>query len=210
MRFSIIAYKRLLGLDDAFRLKNNGDWAIQQDFKQFNEEEDMLFSTFHEANLWLNQHNHHIINGEAASTERKEVYDLVNRGFEFEIICHRISRPSTPSIDELTKVLLLGDDNYNNSLVIDYDGTIKLLKITNSTPLAKDGYPVRFETFQTGNGYVGTASDLNHLEQTYQGLLENWLLHLETGRELYCDYVEGTSSIEKLTDSINKEIQVLK
>ncbi|MBK5424376.1 hypothetical protein [Bacillus sp. TH30] len=49
MFFSINAYKFLLGMDDTFRLKEDGSWKKQNDFTAFDPETDMLFESYQNA-----------------------------------------------------------------------------------------------------------------------------------------------------------------
>lgn len=100
--------------------------------------------------------------------------------------------------EELTQVLTEGNDGRNNSLIVDFQGNVKLVPFTND----KTTYAVRYETFGAGNGYVGPESKLNHLDGTYQALLEGWVDYLHYGQSkkigIYRDYAEYKNSIEEL------------
>ncbi|PFL73141.1 hypothetical protein COD81_28990 [Bacillus cereus] len=212
MFFSINAYKFLIGMDDTFRLKEDGSWKKQNDFTAFDPETDMLFESYQNAQFWLTKNDNQTINGEVVSTKKKESYSLMDREFEFEIICHRTSKPAIPypSKGEVKQVLLSGDDNYNNSLVINYDGYVQLIKVQGFVPAAMRGYAVRFETFIAGNGYVGKQDELNHLNGTYLALLEGWLSHLKGGKEVYRDYISGENTINELIALIDAELKEIK
>ncbi|ADO57440.1 hypothetical protein [Paenibacillus polymyxa] len=112
--------------------------------------------------------------------------------------------------EEVADVLQKGNDDRHNSLIIDFDGTPKLIPFTN------DGskYAVRYETFNAGNGYVGEKSQLNHLNGTYQALLEAWVEYLGYGRRLgsgvYRDYAEYSESIEELQAKAIKLVNSMK
>ncbi|OLN21452.1 hypothetical protein BTO30_14945 [Domibacillus antri] len=115
---------------------------------------------------------------------------------------HRTGKPIKNFITEedLEKVLIEGDDNYNNSLVIDFNGNLHLKRFND----AKHGpYAVRFETFVAGNGYVGSASSLSHTENTYLSLLDGWLSHLKGHDKVYRDYPSSKSKEQLL-----QEIQI--
>lgn len=96
--------------------------------------------------------------------------------------------------EEVKEVLRNGSDEVHNSLIIDFDGTVSLVPFESK----RKGYAVRFETFVAGNGYVGSKSALNHLDGTYQAMLEAWVDHLKYGGELYKDYSEHKKSIDEL------------
>ncbi|MGE8057045.1 hypothetical protein ACQKOD_24660 [Bacillus mycoides] len=212
MFFSINAYKILLGMDDSFRLKKDGSWEKLNDFTAFDQEKDMLCESYQSAQHWLTKNNKQTINGEEVSTKQKETVDLMSKEFEFEVICHRISQPANlyPSKDEVKQVLLSGDDNYNNALVINYDGYVQLIKVQGFVPAVMREYAVRYETFIAGNGYVGGQGELNHLEETYLALLEGWLSHLSGGKAIHQDYVSGENSINELIELINEELKEIK
>ncbi|WP_127550596.1 protein kinase [Paenibacillus amylolyticus] len=108
--------------------------------------------------------------------------------------------------EELARVLKEGNDERNNSLIVDWEGNIQLVPFTNDSKT----YAVRFETFVAGNGYVGARSKLNHLDGTYQALLEGWVSYLQYGQSkhigIYRDYAEYKKSIEELQQEAIKLI----
>ncbi|MGE7950851.1 hypothetical protein [Lysinibacillus xylanilyticus] len=210
MYFSINAYKYLLGLEDTFRLTKEGEWRKQENFKLLDKDRDMFFESFQAANNWLRINRPLTINGKNVEND-ETVTDLFNDNYSFEIIAHRITKIKNPifSREQLKEVLINGNDNYSNSLVIDYEGTPKLIPLISIAPLEVIEYPVRFETFNAGNGYVGVQSNLNHLDQTYLALLEAWYMHMETGRSFYRDYVSGDLSEEELISNIKHEANQL-
>lgn len=209
MLFSINAYKYILGIDETFRLSKDGSWEQQSDFKSFNPDTDMLFPSYSAAESWLNFNNPISVNGEVIDLN-EEISDLLDFKYNFEIIAHRITKPLNPIFtrEQLRDVLLNGNDNYTNSLVIDYDGYPKLIPWVNISNVNK--YPVRFENFQAGNGYVGSHASLNGIEKTYLALLEEWGLHLETGRSLYRDYDSVQQSEEQIKTKIMETVNNLK
>ncbi|WP_108073520.1 hypothetical protein [Heyndrickxia sporothermodurans] len=211
MYFSINAYKYLLGFDNTYRLCKDGIWITLEKFTSFDDTRDMLFKSYEDAKFWLDSTGRVIINGVETSTIPKVEGKLFDDGYSFEIVAHRTTKPKNPVItrQQLKNVLINGDDNVSNSLVIDYEGMPKLIQLVNRTPSAIEEYPVRFETFAAGNGYVGSISDLNHLETTYQALLEAWAMHITTGRSFYRDCVSGENTEEELIDEIESEISNL-
>ncbi|MGE7983718.1 hypothetical protein [Solibacillus sp. NPDC093137] len=209
MLFSINAYKYLLGLDETYRLSKDSSWNQQSDFKSFNPDTDMLFPSYSAADSWLKSNNPISVNGEVIDLNEK-ISDLFDNKSEIEIIAHRITKPLNPIFtrEQLSNVLLNGNDTYTNSLVIDYDGYPKLIPWVSRAHIKE--YPVRFENFQAGNGYVGSHGSLNHIESTYLALLEEWGLHLETGRSLYRDFDSVQQSEEQIKTKIMETVNNLK
>lgn len=106
----------------------------------------------------------------------------------FSIQLVRVGAPTHLFTKEEIRVLLKGaDDRHRNQLVIDENGFAKLLVDSNDGQL----YPVRHEIWNAGNIYVGKYSSLNHLDETYISSLEGWLFYLETGRNIYKDYIDN-------------------
>ncbi len=212
MYFSINAYKALLGLDGTYRLCKNGDWRSNIDFKSFDEEHDMLFITYKDAELWLKRNPEVEIDGVMARVRDKEqTMTLGERKIDFEIIVHRVSKPTNlyATREQIKEVLKEGDDSYNNCLVIDYDGLPQLLKLINQMPYLVTSYPVRLETFNARNRYVGDHIKIDDVDETYMALLETWNLHILTGRQFYRDYVSGDKKEEELIDEILEKTSLL-
>jgi len=92
------------------------------------------------------------------------------------------------------------DDRVHNQLVIDEDGYAKVIK--------DEGYgylfPVRHESWDAGNIYVGKYSKLLTLDDDYISSLQGWLSYLKTGRKKYMDYVHGNKSEEELVNEIKR------
>lgn len=168
MFFTITAYKQLLGFGDTYRLKNDRSWQKIEDFETFNSDEDLLFSSYREAELFIQAKPQFEINGEPMDWIKYESSHVGDFGstFHFKIIVHQTENPKNryPTKEQVKSVLINGDDDYNNFLVIDFDGFPNLIRRVAGTPLT--GYPVRFETFNAGNRYVGPHSQLNHLDDT--------------------------------------------
>lgn len=207
MKFSIIAYKYLPGLDDTYRLRKDNSWINQEDFTALDSEGDKIFNTFEEAQAWLDHTGPVLINGVPSNTIEKEDKNLVSPDYSFLIITHRFTKPINPipTREQLRDTIAKGNDNYTNVLVIDYDGAIRLIPLTDRSAVSVQGFPVRYESFQAGNGYVGykASSDGIHIEDTFMALLEAWCLHLKTGRSMYRDYTSGDLTEQELMDEIN-------
>ena len=90
------------------------------------------------------------------------------------------------------------DDRLNNQLVIDENGYAKIIKRDEYSYL----YPVRHESWDSGNMYVGKYSSLSTLEDDYISSLQGWLLYLKTGRPQYMDYVHDNRNEEDLIQEI--------
>ncbi len=211
MFFTINAYKFLLGSEDIYRLCKDNTWKQQSNFVPFDPDTDMLFESFTSADRWLQSNNPIFVNGEIVDLN-EEVSDLFDDKYNFEIIAHRISKPSNPIFtrEQLRNVLINGNDSHSNSLVIDYDGNPKLVPLINRSAINVTEYPVRVEIFQVGNGYVGSQASLSHLDGTYLTLLEAWEMHIDTGRSFYHDYVSGELTEEQLKTKIIKVVNNLK
>lgn len=210
MLFSINAYKYLFGTIDTYRLQKDHAWIQQSDFEAFNPDTNLLFDSFTEAESWLQLHNPITINGEIVDINGNGTSLSVDQ-YEFKIIVHRMTRPKNPIFtrEQLKTVLLNGDDNYSNSLVIDYDGYPQLVQHIDRTPAHITEYPVRYESFSSGAGYVGSEESLNHLEEVYLALLEAWEMHLSTGCSVYCDCFIGEMTAEQLRTKIMETIHNL-
>ena len=209
MIFTIEAYKFLLGMDDSYRLKVNGEFSVQRDFNICSKIEDLIFCTFKEAEDWLKYHPIVNVEGKNVSTippAEIELFDKEN--MDFEIIVHREEPPKHLfTIEEINNVLLNGDDGKNNSLVIDLDGYPRLIQLENYESISSVEFAVIFETFCAGNQYVGSEISIQNNEHLYRACLEAWLLHLETGRSMCIDHTEGNRTIVQLIEDINKQIR---
>lgn len=174
------------------RLKVNGEFGKKQDI--FLEDDDKLFRTYHDAENWMERNKEVVIDGDQIKNDGSATFGSTY----LTVRQHRDSKPQNEyfSIQEVDKLLRNGDDNRHNSLVVDYDGNVHLVEQSN----AMGGYAVRFETFEAGNGYVGSKSSLNHIDGTYQALLEGWVEHLANpiGDDVYRDYSTGKRTIEEL------------
>ena len=92
------------------------------------------------------------------------------------------------------------DDRFSNQLIIEEDGYAKAIKNKGFGYL----FPVRHESWNAGNVYVGEYSTLSTLEDDYISSLQGWLRYLKTGRNQYMDYVDDNRDEEKLLKEIKE------
>ena len=102
--------------------------------------------------------------------------------------------------DDIRNLMRNADDRTDNQLVVDEYGVPHILTRRNEGML----YPVRAETWDAGNNYVGKYSNLATLDETYIGMLHAWLLYLKTGRRQTANCFEPYDE-----ESLTKEIQSL-
>lgn len=201
MFFTINAYK--IPLECVYRLKSNSKWEPQDNFKKFDLENDMIFKTHEEAEKWIESERILSINGEKVNAlclhENLEI-----DSFNIEIVVHRISKPNIFTIEELKKLLEEGDDRYNNSLIIDFDGKLKLVQSNPEEIIYHSNYAVINEVYNSGNGFVGRKFDDLYLRFVYLNLLDNWLLHIQSGRSIYINCYEDNIDEKKTIYKINQ------
>lgn len=101
---------------------------------------------------------------------------------------------------EIEKVMRIADDRKSNMLVIDENGYAKVIENINDGLL----YPVRHESWNAGNMYVGKYSKLSTLDDNYITSLQGWLMYLKTGKKVYMDYVHENTNVNNLIQEINK------
>lgn len=190
-------------LGTTHRLKK--DWVFKKFIGKYEKEiqaDDLTFDDYYEAKRWMQTHDFIEVEGEKVEVNPTS-YDLTDP--TVSVRPHRTGKPKNPYISEedLKRVIIAGNDNYNNSLVIDFDGYLHLIPFNR----AKGGpYAVRFETFLAGNGYVGSQSSLIHIDDTYLSLLEGWLDHLVGHDKIYRDYPSDQTKeelIEEIKEAIN-------
>ncbi|WP_207653898.1 hypothetical protein [Clostridium sp. BSD9I1] len=204
MFFTIEAYKELTQECMGYRLNKDGNWYPQKCFGKCNTELDMIFEKHEEAKGWIKEHEI-VINKTNIDTtlsnfiSTKEVYIC-------EVMTHRLTKPEHQfTKQELVDVILSGNDRYNNSLIIDFNGYPKLVRWINNEDIRyTQNYAVRYETFSADKGEVGASSNLYYIDQIYVSLLEAWLEHLKTGRSIYTDYAENKLSSDEILNTVSK------
>lgn len=94
----------------------------------------------------------------------------------------------------------IADDRNHNMLVIDENGYAKVIQDINKGIL----YPVRHESWNAGNVYVGKYSKLSTLDDVYVSSLQGWLMYLQSGVSMYMDYVHENKDIDILIQEIRE------
>ena len=102
--------------------------------------------------------------------------------------------------DEIESQMRAADDRVDNVLVIDGDGYARVMRYDETSFL----YPVRHESWNAGNNYVGKYSSLASLADDYICSLQGWLEYLTYGRRVYMDYVRENNDEEHLLNEIKK------
>lgn len=119
----------------------------------------------------------------------------------FEIKIIKMGKPTHLfAKNEIKEIMQNADDRVDNQLVIDENGYAKIIKDEAYGYL----YPVRHESWDAGNGYVGKYSKLLSLDNIYIASLQGWLLYLKTKKNIYMDYVQENTDEEELIEEIKK------
>ena len=100
--------------------------------------------------------------------------------------------------DEIGEAMRQADDRAHNVLVIDEDGYAHVI----SDIYRASSYPVRHETWDAGNCYVGKYSTLRTLDDMYVQSLEGWYDYLTHGHSVHKDYIDGVLSRDELIQKI--------
>ncbi|WP_411679854.1 hypothetical protein [Clostridium thailandense] len=208
MIFTITSYNHMLGLKPNYRLQKSGLWKEISDFHIYDVRTDMIFNTHSDAEHWLKSHQNQVINGIKCSTNPYEAHQLGDdTHYEFEILVHRKTKPHLFTREELRMVLMNGNDSVSNSLIIDFDGYLKLKnRMGFGDFIAYSNYAVREESYEAGNGYVGQDFDDKYIDNLYLNMLDEWSSHLESGRSLYHDYDECNLDEKEILSKINNSI----
>ena len=102
--------------------------------------------------------------------------------------------------DEIGEAMRQADDRLHNVLVIDEDGYAHVI----SNIYRASSYPVRHETWDAGNCYVGKYSTLRTLDDMYVQSLEGWYDYLTHGHSVHKDYIDGVLSRDELIQKIHE------
>ena len=92
----------------------------------------------------------------------------------------------------------------NNSLIIDFEGNLKLIQSNPEDIIYHSNYAVSNEVYNSGNGFVGREFSDLYIKYIYLNLLDNWVLHLESGRSIYVTCYEDNINEENTIYKINK------
>ncbi len=166
--------------DRIYRLKNDNKWRLLKESYYPNKvlsyvtAKDKLFSVLEEIK---NEEVSYLKDLELIIPRMYDVSDI-----ELEPKVWRLTQPQIPQKQELESVLLEGDDNRDNVLILDLNGYFHLL----SPKKSKNNYPiaVKYDTFCAKEENVGknALENKRKLEKTYTQLLDGWLTHLLTGK----------------------------
>lgn len=211
MIFTITSYNFLLGMAPNYRLQRDSSWKEISDFHICNESCDMVFNSHSEAVRWLKNNEIQIINGNTCSTSPYEAHTLGDdTHYSFEILVHRKTKPHLFTRDELKQVLMHGDDTVHNSLYIDFNGYLKLKNINSQGDfIGYSEYAVRNESYDAFNGYVGKEFEDDYINTLYLNLLEEWEIHLNSGRSLYLDYDKSNLDEKAILAEIHRTLENL-
>lgn len=101
---------------------------------------------------------------------------------------------------EIEELMRKADDRETNILVIDENGYAQMTQSISDSR----SYPVRRESWQSGNVYVGKYADLSDVNHIYICSLQGWLMYLKSGRTVYMDCEYGNNNVEELIQEIKK------
>ncbi|MEK5039449.1 hypothetical protein [Sporosarcina sp. FSL K6-3457] len=199
-------------ISDKHRLKNNNEFKKIDDRSTTLYEDDMIFSNYLDAQKYAESYaeSHKTIkykNFLGNIVEGKLSANSAGSGIvSLEIVSHRVEKPTEKlfSFNDVKELLLHGNDSYNNSLVIDENGKLLLIKFR----IVKDAfYAVRHETFAANNRYVGNKniSD-DFIRSVYISMLDGWESHLHSHQSVYVD-LHITADEESLIKNISELIE---
>jgi len=102
----------------------------------------------------------------------------------YEIYGFRQMYPTPPNENQLMNLLLAGNDDVRNILILKTDGIFYLVQQHQILDYASNPeYVVQFEGFQPGNRYVGNSINNNNIRNYVQNLFRiavfHWINHLK-------------------------------
>jgi hypothetical protein len=102
----------------------------------------------------------------------------------YEIYGFRQHYPIAPNENQLLQLILNGNDDLRNILVLKTDGLFYLFQQNQILEyVSNPEFVVQFEGFQSNNGYVGMAFDSNNIRNYIQNLFRvgvfHWVNHLK-------------------------------
>lgn len=102
--------------------------------------------------------------------------------------------------DDIENLMGNADDRNDNILVINCDGHAEIIQ----NRFKSNYYPVRHETWDPRNKYVGKFSSLSTLEDDYISSLQGWLYFLVNHKNIKMDHVHEEKDIDNLISEIQK------
>lgn len=134
------------------------------------------------------------------SNENHDFIDMYDEKFEIEFL--KNGKPNHLfSKSEIEYEMRNADDRKTNQLIIDENGYARVVECT---PIKKLLYPVRNESFNSYNNYVGKYSSLSTLDDNYINMLDGWLAYLKTGKTQYIDINQKECTEKELISEIKK------
>lgn len=104
--------------------------------------------------------------------------------------------------DEMIEKMRTADDRFDNTIVIDGNGEIHVIRDLCYSNL----YPVcSSESWNAGNKYVGKYANLDDETELYMNLLKKWYEYVSTGKHCSFDYYENISQTEEELIALVKE-----
>lgn len=112
---------------------------------------------------------------------------------------------------ELYNLLLNGDSTVDNTIIVDFQGYLRLIKLDTLDKANLDIIPVRYRTFLAGNSSIGNGQEiLKGLDEIYKACLQGWLEYLKTKKSVCVESSYCEKSKEELKKEIKEMYSVLK
>lgn len=133
--------------------------------------------------------------------------DIDGNDLDYSIYVSRSIKPKLPSKEQLISAICHGNDNVNNSVILNTDGNFETLPFDKIDLALK--YPVivaRNTTFISGNDYIGkeASEDERLIDDIFNPSLECWLIHLETGKtNFFADEMMRSRKTNEILEEIN-------
>ncbi|MBI3519257.1 MAG: hypothetical protein HY062_07855 [Bacteroidetes bacterium] len=167
-----------------FRLTQNKYWAPCADVTVINEDD---YCTTNRIDIVSQQRRNVKITIDSGNFEIHPEMgtELGNENqLHYEIYGFRQTYPTPPDENQLMDLLINGNDDVRNILILKTDGIFYLLQQHQILDYASNPeYVVQFEGFQASNGYVGSSINDNHIRNYVQNLFRigifHWVNHLK-------------------------------
>lgn len=159
--------------------------------------EDMIFDTYKSAKLYKSRMGKTVVVGDKEVNCNSDEYTLGEPYVTINPYRTENPKQSYFTKEQLNEVLLSGDDNRHNVLVIDFNGFVNLVPLHEAD---EEMYAVRYESFVAGNGYVGNIWSEFELEDLYESLLQGWCKHLYSYESIFVESTDGTKSEKSIND----------
>jgi hypothetical protein len=112
---------------------------------------------------------------------------------------------------ELYNLLLNGDNTVDNTIIVDCQGYLRLIKLDTLDKADLDIIPVRYKTFLAGDRSIGNGREiLKSLDEIYKACLQGWLEYLKTKKNVCVESSYYEKSKEELKKEIKEMYSVLK